>query len=89
MKSKEVAEKLKAYREAQGLSQKEVGIVLNYGSPQFISNWERGVATPPIKSLKKLCRLYQVNADYLLEDIIKAKQELDEKKMRREYVRSK
>lgn len=43
------------------LSQKEVAKKLGYASPQFVSNWERGIASPPMHCLPKICRMYGVS----------------------------
>lgn len=50
---------LKDKRMDKGLSQIEVAKVLSCKS-QFISNWERGLCTPPWEYLKTIVRLYQV-----------------------------
>ncbi|MES3039065.1 MAG: helix-turn-helix transcriptional regulator [Bdellovibrionota bacterium] len=55
-----LAEFLKNKREDAGLSQSEVARKLGYSSPQFVSNWERGLSSPPISSAKELCRIYKV-----------------------------
>jgi len=49
---------LREKREAAGLSQKQVADELGYSSPQFISNQERGLAMPPVHTIKKLSKLY-------------------------------
>lgn len=56
---------LKERREKAGLSQKDVADKLGYSTPQFVSNWERGVSTPPLKTLKKIGDMYSVSADEL------------------------
>lgn len=65
---------LKQKREAACLSQKQVADRLGYTTPQFISNWERGLSTPPMKALKKIADLYQTPAeemfDLLLQDTL-------------------
>ena len=38
---------------------------LKYTTPQFISNWERGISHPPIKDIKTIAKVYKVDADYL------------------------
>jgi len=60
-----LADFLKQKRVAAGLSQRDVADKLGYSTPQFISNWERGVSHPPINALKKLGELYKVSADDL------------------------
>ncbi|NUN07536.1 MAG: helix-turn-helix transcriptional regulator, partial [Bdellovibrio sp.] len=36
---------------------------LGYTTPQFISNWERGISTPPMKTVKKLASMYAISVD--------------------------
>lgn len=73
MKNKNgLADFLKTKRIAAGLSQRDVADKLGYSTPQFISNWERGVSHPPITALKKLGDLYKVPADDLFEVTLKA-----------------
>ena len=50
----------KAMRRKVGLSQRDVASKLGYSTPQFISNWERGVSYPPLGGIKKLAQLYKV-----------------------------
>lgn len=59
----EISELLKKGREHAGLSQADVARELGYSSPQFISNWERGLSSPPVPKLKRLCKLYRVSID--------------------------
>lgn len=53
-----LAHYLKSKRIAAGLSQGQVAEELGYSSPQFISNWERSLSTPPIHTVKKLAKVY-------------------------------
>lgn len=52
------------------LSQKEVADRLGYQTAQYVSNWERGVATPPGRTLRKLADLYRIPAEELYEVIL-------------------
>lgn len=80
---------LKQKRVAAGLSQRDVSDKLGYSTPQFISNWERGVSHPPINALKKLGDLYGVPADDLFEVTLNtAIQELTQD-LRRKFASSK
>ena len=63
---------LKTKRISAGLSQKDVADRLGYSTPQFISNWERGVSQPPITILKKLGEIYKVSADEVFEVTLNA-----------------
>lgn len=49
-----------------GLSQGELAEALGYKSAQFVSNWERGVSSPPLALLRKLATVLGV-------DIVKIK----------------
>ena len=64
---------LKDRRVAAGLTQSDVARRLGYSSPQFVSNWERGLANPPVFILRDLTKMYKVAADemfdLLLEEI--------------------
>lgn len=61
---------LKEKRQNAGLSQGDVSKKLGYGTPQFISNWERGISSPPINALKKIASLYNISADELFEVLL-------------------
>jgi len=58
--------RLKELREEKGLTQLDVAdaIGVNY---RTIGQYERGVNEPDIDTIKKLCKLFDVSADYLLE----------------------
>lgn len=64
---------LRDSRIAAGLSQTEVARALKF-KQQFISNWERGIASPPLRTLKVIAHLYRVPLSviqkHLLEDSI-------------------
>lgn len=81
MRFKNVSQFLKKARKTAGLSQSEVASSLGYTSPQFISNWERGLAAPPLVIAKKLARIYRVEGEELLEALIKD----TESHMRKEF----
>ncbi len=49
---------LRDKRKEAGLSQVEVAKKLGYSSSQFVSNWERGVAAPPLRTLRRIASLY-------------------------------
>ncbi len=57
LKSISVGKIIRDARSNAGLSQADLATALGYSTPQFVSNWERGVSLPPIKSLKKIGRL--------------------------------
>lgn len=61
---------LKKKRIDAGFSQADVADKLAYSTPQFISNWERGVSRPPISVLKKIGDLYGVSSEDLFEVVL-------------------
>jgi transcriptional regulator with XRE-family HTH domain len=67
----DLAHFLKIKREGAGLSQGHVAKKLKYTSPQFVSNWERGVSSPPIKILRILSDMYGISCDDLFELVVK------------------
>ena len=58
---------LKRERESRRYTQKYVADFLGFRTPQLISNWERGIAAPPLKEVRKLARLYGVDKDEFLD----------------------
>jgi transcriptional regulator with XRE-family HTH domain len=69
---KALSEFLKEKRTQAGLSQKDVADRLGYSSAQFISNWERGLSSPPMHTLKKLAEMYNVNVDEMFDVILES-----------------
>lgn len=70
-----VGEYLAAMRSKAGLTQRQVSLALNYSSAQFISNFERGIAVPPLKKLKKIVKLYGLDENKLTDLILAAEAE--------------
>lgn len=67
MKSIAFKDYLKNKRIERELSQKEVSDKLGYTTPQFISNWERGLSAPPIDVFKKIASLYQISSEEMFD----------------------
>lgn len=61
---------LKESRIRAGLTQKDISKKLGYESPQFISNWERGISSPPLNALKTLIKMYKLNRDDVFEVLL-------------------
>ncbi len=87
-KNAQLANFLKEKRIASGLSQGDVADKLGYSTAQFISNWERGVAAPPVNILKKLAELYKVNAEELFEVVLEEKIREVTNDLRRRFKRA-
>jgi transcriptional regulator with XRE-family HTH domain len=65
-------------RKRAGLTQHEVAKELKYSSPQFVSNWERGLAKPPPKALAKLVSKFNYPASEIRDCLVSEfKREVD------------
>ena len=58
-------EKIKELRKERKLTQKELAESIGQAQSTIVY-WERNQQEPTISSLKKLCELFEVSADYLL-----------------------
>jgi transcriptional regulator with XRE-family HTH domain len=50
-----------------GLTQAQVATHLGFSSPQFVSNWERGLAFPAFDTLPVLAKLYKIPAGEFID----------------------
>lgn len=64
---KNVGRFLRQRRIEIGLTQRQVSEKLGYGSPQFISDMERGLCTLPLKKLGEIVKLYKLAPQELME----------------------
>jgi transcriptional regulator with XRE-family HTH domain len=69
--TKTLSEFIQKARIEAGCSQFEVARKLGYGSPQFISNWERGVSSPPCRALPVLAEIFGVSSHVLFEHLVR------------------
>ena len=58
---------LKVKRLAKNLTQKDISNLLGYSSPQFVSNWERELARPPLEKMAKLLDCYEIDRGEFIE----------------------
>jgi transcriptional regulator with XRE-family HTH domain len=79
MKSKKLprlADFLSDAREKAGLTQKQVADHFQYKTAQFISEWERGVRSPPGSVLREIVDLYGISLhrfyDVIMDEQIRA-----------------
>jgi transcriptional regulator with XRE-family HTH domain len=72
-------------RVAAGLTQMEVASKLGYKSPQFVSNWERGLSSPPITIVMILSDMYGVDEQELFDLMVKSSLARVEATMREDY----
>jgi transcriptional regulator with XRE-family HTH domain len=84
-KQRAMADYLKEKRAKANLTQSDVASKLGYSSPQFVSNWERGLAKPPVFVLRDLTKLYRVPAGEMFS-VLLAEVESD---LREEFYSSK
>ena len=70
IKRNNLAQFLKEKRILSGCSQSVVSQKLGYKTPQFISNWERGISVPPINVIRKVAQMYHSSAEELFELIL-------------------
>lgn len=68
-----------------GLSQGDVAKALGYSSPQFISNFERGLCAPPLNKLRTIITMYEVPAESVMNIMLKEQ----EKHLRKALLGSK
>lgn len=66
-----LGEYLQTKRAKAGLSQGDVATKLGYSSPQFISNFERGLCAPPLNKLKMLVQLYDMSGEEVMKLMMK------------------
>ena len=69
----------------QGLTQSGLASLLGYSNGQFISNWERGLALPPIPTLFPLARIFEVSAESLFNLVLAATLEIVSDEMIRRF----
>ena len=62
---------LKNKRQSAGYTQQEVADKLGYTTAQFISNFERGLCSPPLNNLKAIIQLYDISAEEIMTLILK------------------
>lgn len=72
----ELGSYLQTMRIKAGLTQREVSLTLGYSSAQFISNFERGIAVPPLKKLKVLVKIYEMPVDTIMDMILDAERNI-------------
>jgi transcriptional regulator with XRE-family HTH domain len=76
---------LKEARIKSGFSQKDVSDELGYSTAQFVSNWERGLSTPPGRTLRKLAKFYKVSAEDLYEVLLDETLNRVENQLKKEF----
>lgn len=88
-KTEKLAKFLRSSREAKSLSQADVAKELGYSSPQFVSNWERGISSPPMDAIFKLAKIFDLQADAIYEVLLEESLERTKMNLQSEYNRLK
>jgi transcriptional regulator with XRE-family HTH domain len=63
----ELGKLFRSERMKVGLSQGMVCRALGYSTPQYLSNFERGLCSMPLNKLRKLIEMYKMNADEVVK----------------------
>lgn len=66
---------VKKARVKAGLTQKNVSEKLNYATPQFVSNWERGLSVVASNDIKKLAQILNIDVELIRKAVTKHKTE--------------
>ena len=67
---RELGKFLAEQRTRAGLTQRDVARRLGYTTPQFVSNWERGVALPPLSDLPLITSLYNLQPEEVIDRVV-------------------
>lgn len=65
MKENQFGKKLRELRKEKGISQKDLGNVLNVCN-QAVSFWETGSREPDLDTLREIAEYFETSVDYLL-----------------------
>ena len=76
IRNKHVGTFLKVAREKAGLTQYEIAQRLHYSTPQFVSNWERGISLPPLDVLPRLTEVLHLSPKQLIESLSRYQDEI-------------
>ena len=68
---KKLGSMIKSARRAHGHTQKELALHLGFGSSMFVSTMESGRVTIPFNALGKIIKLYKLNRDAVVEELLK------------------
>lgn len=67
---KKLGKLFKSHREKLSITQRQASDKLGYSSPQFVSNFERGLCALPLKKIRILIELYEMDANNVADIII-------------------
>lgn len=90
MKSKQKNKLSSFLRDARlkaGLSQGDISNALGYTSAQFISNWERGLSSPPLDRLYEIVQLLKIDSEELIELLLEEQENLIRQQFKKKKAR--
>lgn len=64
---------LKNRRKELNLTQGQVALQMGFTTAQFVSNWERGLAAPPlhnVKSARKVIKIYKLEVEEYVDHLL-------------------
>lgn len=61
---------LRRLRKLRNMNQRELAEALGYPNPQFVSNWERGVALPPLSRIPAIAQALGVDPKRLVNAVM-------------------
>jgi transcriptional regulator with XRE-family HTH domain len=79
---RKLGEYLREKRVKADLTQGFVAERMGFTSPQFISNIERGLCSPPMDVLKRMIRLYKLRSPEVVRFLSRLQEEYFEKSLR-------
>ena len=88
MKNLKSAAFFKEKREQKGLTQEDVAKSLGYTSKQIVSNWERGLCTPPLASLAPLTKILGIKKSEMIEIFLKETEQAIERQFNKSRPRT-
>lgn len=66
-----IRNRLRKYRKARGLRQRDVALLIGFTDSSHISRWERGLCLPTATNLFKLAAVYHCLVDALYIDFLR------------------
>ena len=72
VKKKTIFNRLRKYRRARGLKQREAARILGLADASSLSRWEHGVSLPSVMNMFRLAAMYRTLVDALYIDTLRA-----------------
>jgi transcriptional regulator with XRE-family HTH domain len=82
VKNTPIFNRLRKYRKARGLKQRDAARILGLADASSLSRWEQGVSLPSVMNMFRLAALYRTLVDALYIDVLRT---IREEIRRREF----